>query len=204
MTNNRVSGLGVIDIAIGEEEPIIIDVLPTIDRVGALTAPPLNSFAQAQAQAQAHMQSQAQRRGRVSISEGINSRLRSVTERIRNNSKSRTKSPSIEAYVPSPYETVIPNMFARQQPDNSLARATSPYEVSPIVTSAAASEASLSLQNAIPPPPPPPPTAPYASVEQSESSAKSSQGYPHPREVRANMPSETLLSPGVYQPDNMF
>ncbi|KAG9680033.1 hypothetical protein KCU87_g206, partial [Aureobasidium melanogenum] len=205
MTNNRVSGLGVIDIAIGEEEPIIIDVLPTIDRVGALTAPPLNSFAQAQAQAQAHMQSQAQRRGRGSISEGINSRLRSVTERIRNNSKSRTKSPPIEAYAPSPYETVIPSMFARQLPDNSLARATSPYEASPIITSAAASEASLSLQNAIPPPPPPPPPpAPSAFVEQSEISAKASQGYPHPREVRANMPSETLLSPGVYQPDNMF
>jgi hypothetical protein len=205
MTNNRVSGLGVIDIAIGEEEPIIIDVLPTIGRVGALTAPPLNSFAQAQAQAQAHMQSQAQRRGRGSISEGINSRLRSVTERIRNNSKSRTKSPPIEAYAPSPYETVIPSMFARQQPDNTLARATSPYEASPIITSVAASEASLSLQNAIPPPPPPPPPpAPSAFVEQSEISAKASQGYPHPREVRANMPSETLLSPGVYQPDNMF
>ena len=203
MTDNRGSGLGVIDIAIGEEEPMIIDVLPTIDRAGALTAPPLNNFSQAQAQAQAHMQSQAQRRGRGSISEGINSRLRSVTERIRNNSKSRTKSPPIEAYAPSPYETVLPSMFARQQPDNILARATSPYEASPIITSAAASEASLSLQNAVPPPPPPPP-APSAFVEQSETSSKPSQGYPHPREVRANMPPETLLSSGVYQPDNMF
>lgn len=201
MTNNRGSGLGVIDIAIGEEEPMIIDVLPTIDRAGALTAPPLNNFAQAQAQA--HMHSQAQRRGRGSISEGINSRLRSVTERIRNNSKSRTKSPPIDAYAPSPYETVIPSMFSRQQSENSMGRATSPYEASPIIASAAASEASLSLQNAIPPPPPPPP-APSAFVEQSELSVKPSQGYPHPREVRANMPPETLLSPGVYQPDNMF
>ncbi|KAH0349359.1 hypothetical protein KCU81_g2980, partial [Aureobasidium melanogenum] len=203
MTTNRVSGLGVIDIAIGEEEPMVIDVLPTIDR--ALTAPPLNNYAQTQAQAQAHMQSQAQRRGRGSISEGIGSRLRSVTERIRNNSKSRTKSPPIETHVPSPYETVLPSMFSRQPPENSLARATSPYEASPIIASAAASEASLAMQNAIPPPPPPPPPpAPPAFVEQSEISAKSSQGYPHPREVRANMPPETLLSPGVYQPDNMF
>ncbi|KAK6007572.1 hypothetical protein QM012_004386 [Aureobasidium pullulans] len=201
MTDNRGSGLGVIDIAIGEEEPMIIDVLPTIDRAGALTAPPLNSFAQAQTQA--HTQPQAQRRGRGSISEGINSRLRSVTERIRNNSKSRTKSPPIEAHAPSPYETVLPNMFSRQQPDNSIARTTSPYEASPIMTSAAASEASLALQNTVPPPPPPPP-APSAIIDQSEISVKPSQGYPHPREVRANMAPETLLSPGVYQPDNMF
>lgn len=197
MANRRGSGLGVINIAIGEEEPIVIDVLPTIDRAGALTAPPLNNFAQAQAQANAQMQAQAQRRGRGSISEGINSRLRSVTERIRNNSKSRTKSPPIDAYAPSPYETVLPGMFSRQQPtpDLNTIRTKSPYEASPIVASAAASEASLSL---MPPPPPPPPPAPSASVEQS------TQGYPHPREVRANVPSETLLSPVVYQPDNMF
>jgi hypothetical protein len=196
MANRRGSGLGVINIAIGEEEPIVIDVLPTIDRAGALTAPPLNSYAQAQAQAHAQMQAQAQRRGRGSISEGINSRLRSVTERIRNNSKSRTKSPPIDAYAPSPYETVLPGIFSRQQslPENNAIRAKSPYDASPVVASAAASEASLSLM----PPPPPPPPAPPASIEQSN------QGYPHPREVRANKPSETLLSPVVYQPDNMF
>ncbi|KAI4844890.1 hypothetical protein E4T44_05933 [Aureobasidium sp. EXF-8845] len=194
MVNRRGSGLGVINIAIGEEEPIVIDVLPTIDRAGALTAPPLNQYAQAQAHAQ--MQAQAQRRGRGSISEGFNSRFRSVTERIRNNSKSRTKSPPIDAHAPSPYETVLPGMFSRQQslPDNNTNRANSPYEASPIVASAAASEASLSLM----PPPPPPPPAPPASIDQS------SQGYPHPREVRANTPSETLLSPAVYQSDNMF
>lgn len=195
MANRRGSGLGVINIAIGEEEPIVIDVLPTIDRAGALTAPPLNNYAQAQANAQ--MQAQAQRRGRGSISEGINSRLRSVTERIRNNSKSRTKSSPIDAYAPSPYETVLPGMFSKQQPvsDNNTTRTKSPYGASPVVASAAASEASLSL---MPPPPPPPPPAPSGSVEQS------GQAYPHPREVRANMPSETLLSPVVYQPDNMF
>jgi len=196
MTQRRGSGLGVINIAIGEEEPIVIDVLPTIDRAGALTAPPLNNPAQAQAQAQ--MQAHAQRRGRGSISEGFNSRLRSVTERIRNNSKSRTKSPPIDAYAPSPYETVLPGMFSRQSslPDSSMTRTKSPYEASPIVASAAASEASLALMP--PPPPPPPPAPPSASTEHP------SQGYPHPREVRANMPSETLLSPVVYQPDNMF
>jgi hypothetical protein len=194
MPNRRGSGLGVINIAIGEEEPIVIDVLPTIDRAGALTAPPLNQYAQAQAHAQ--MQAQAQRRGRGSISEGFNSRFRSVTERIRNNSKSRTKSPPIDAHAPSPYETVLPGMFSRQQSlsDNNTNRANSPYEASPIVASAAASEASLSLM----PPPPPPPPPPPASIDQS------SQGYPHPREVRANTPSDTLLSPVVYQSDNMF
>ncbi|KEQ70272.1 hypothetical protein M436DRAFT_15562, partial [Aureobasidium namibiae CBS 147.97] len=185
MTDRRGSGLGVINIAIGEEEPIVMDVLPTIDRAGALTAPPLNNFAQAQAQAHAQIQAQAQRRGRGSISEGFNSRLRSVTERIRNNSKSRAKSPPIDTYAPSPYETVLPGIFSRQQPtpDINTNRAKSPYEASPIVASAAASEASISL---MPPPPPPPPPAPPGSVEQS------GQTYPHPREVRANMPSETL------------
>ncbi|THZ33098.1 hypothetical protein D6C91_00117 [Aureobasidium pullulans] len=203
---NRGSGLGVINIAIGEEEPTVIDVLPTIDRAGALTAPPLNNFAQAQAQAQAQMQAQAQRRGRGSISEGINSRFRSVTERMRNNSKNRTKSPPIDAYAPSPYETVLPSMFSRQQsqPENILTRTRSPYETSSIAVSAAASDASLSLQNAMHPPPPPPPPAPGMPMEQYKNGGESINGYPHPREVRANIPTETLLSAGVYQPDNMF
>ncbi|THW42302.1 hypothetical protein D6D22_04987 [Aureobasidium pullulans] len=203
---NRGSGLGVINIAIGEEEPMVIDVLPTIDRAGALTAPPLNNFAQAQAQAQAQMQAQAQRRGRGSISEGINSRFRSVTERMRNNSKNRTKSPPIDAYAPSPYETVLPSMFSRQQsqPENILTRTRSPYETSSIAVSAAASDASLSLQNAMHPPPPPPPPAPGMPMEQYKNGGESINGYPHPREVRANIPTETLLSAGVYQPDNMF
>ncbi|TIA20293.1 hypothetical protein D6C81_04284 [Aureobasidium pullulans] len=202
----RGSGLGVINIAIGEEEPMVIDVLPTIDRAGALTAPPLNNFAQAQAQAQAQMQAQAQRRGRGSISEGINSRFRSVTERMRNNSKNRTKSPPIDAYAPSPYETVLPSMFSRQQsqPENILTRTRSPYETSSIAVSAAASDASLSLQNAMHPPPPPPPPAPGMPMEQYKNGGESINGYPHPREVRANIPTETLLSAGVYQPDNMF
>ncbi|KAI5199100.1 hypothetical protein E4T39_06434 [Aureobasidium subglaciale] len=200
MTRSRGSGLGVINIAIGEEEPMIIDVLPTIDRAGALTAPPLNNSAQGQ------MQVQAQRRGRGSISEGFNSRLRSVTERMRNNSKSRTKSPPIDAYAPSPYETVLPSMFSRHQPqtDNNMARTKSPYDTSSIAPSAAASEASLSLQNTMPPPPPPPPPAPGMSDERSDIADQFGQGYPHPREVKANIPSETLLSSGVYEPSNMF
>ncbi|THY17808.1 hypothetical protein D6D01_07414 [Aureobasidium pullulans] len=137
---NRGSGLGVINIAIGEEEPMVID------------------------------------------------------------------SPPIDAYAPSPYETVLPSMFSRQQsqPENSLARTRSPYETSSIAVSAAASEASLSLQNAMPPPPPPPPPAPGMPMEQYKDGGESINGYPHPREVRANIPTETLLSAGVYQPDNMF
>ncbi|KAI5256790.1 hypothetical protein E4T42_01481 [Aureobasidium subglaciale] len=201
MTSTRGSGLGVINIAIGEEEPMIIDVLPTIDRAGALTAPPLNNSAQGQ------LQVHAQRRGRGSISEGFNSRLRSVTERMRNNSKSRTKSPPIDSYATSPYETVLPSMFYRYQThtDNNPARTKSPYDTSSVAPSAAASEASLSLQNTMPPPPPPPPpTAPGVSEEQKDITDRSSQGYPHPREVKANIPAETLLSSGVYEPSNMF
>ncbi|THX41648.1 hypothetical protein D6D10_02543 [Aureobasidium pullulans] len=137
---NRGSGLGVINIAIGEEEPMVID------------------------------------------------------------------SPPIDAYAPSPYETVLPSMFSRQQsqPENILTRTRSPYETSSIAVSAAASEASLSLQNAMHPPPPPPPPAPGMPMEQYKNGGESINGYPHPREVRANIPTETLLSAGVYQPDNMF
>ncbi|THZ43714.1 hypothetical protein D6C90_04960 [Aureobasidium pullulans] len=137
---NRGSGLGVINIAIGEEEPMVIDSPPT------------------------------------------------------------------DAYAPSPYETVLPSMFSRQQsqPENILTRTRSPYETSSIAVSAAASEASLSLQNAMHPPPPPPPPAPGMPMEQYKNGGESINGYPHPREVRANIPTETLLSAGVYQPDNMF
>lgn len=205
------NGLGVINIAIGEEEPIVVDVLPTINRAGAVTAPPLNSAAQSQAHTHAQMQAHAQRRGRGSISEGINSRIRSVTERMRNTSKSRAKSPQVDAHAPSPYETVLPGMFSRQhtQPEGNPTRAKSPYETSSIATSAAASEASLSL---LPPPPPPPPPAPMMQAQNTlveqvippDSNNKTTQGYPHPREIRANVQSETLLSQGVYQPDNMI
>lgn len=219
MSNTGDGGSGMIDIAIGEEEPIVIDVMPTIERAGAMTAPPLNSIAQAQAQAQ--MQAQAQRRGRGSISEGINSKFRSVTERMRNTSKSRTKSPPVDAYAPSPYETVIPGMFPRHQPqiESQLAHVRSPYQISSAGASAAASEASLQYSLPPPPPPPPPPPAPPTSAVQTqnpfaeqvippESNSKPSnvqQLYSHPREARADLSSsETTLSQGVYQPNNMI
>jgi len=84
-----------------------------------------------------------QRRGRGSgsVSEGIGSRIRNVTERMRSTSRSRAKSPPVamETHRPSPYETKLPPFPAAMPAGvvgrrESLSRAKSPLEkaVSPV------------------------------------------------------------------------
>ncbi|KAJ9632427.1 hypothetical protein H2203_000832 [Taxawa tesnikishii (nom. ined.)] len=156
------NSLGVINIAIEEDAPMIIDVTPELPR--ATTASP-----------------SMHRRGRGSISNG--SHLRS-----------RAKSPPMESsgYKPSPYETVLPPMPRRE----SLSSSSRP------------------AQEAIPPPPPPPPEPPVGGPggplvervvppERSQNAMGGYGGYRHPKEIRANMPPETLQQ-GVYQPGGMI
>jgi hypothetical protein len=135
------------------------------------------------------------RRGHGSISESFGSRMRGVADRMRNHSRSRAKSPPmLEAttYVP-PYETVLPSSSASagHSRKKSIGRAKSPYE-----------QAMAEAREAMPPPPPPVPAPPSPGTENhlNELSVpprnKSSRepGYRHPKEVRANMPPNSLQS----------
>ena len=140
------------------------------------------------------------RRGRGSVSETFGSRFRGFGDRMRSSSRNRTKSP--QDLKPSPYETVLPPLPTQHQRRESLSRAKSPYEQA---------MAAQSSQDQIPPPPPPPPamppmpgmegkfqetTIPPSALPNSRS--PSAMGYRNPKEVRANMPPETLQQ-GVYQ-----
>lgn len=122
---------------------------------------------------------QSHRRGRGSVSENIGMTFKRVTERMRSTSRSRNKSPPIRADI-SPYESVPEFAFPR----NSSAR--SPIEGH-----------GQDYFGKFSPPPPPPPQP----MEQVVSPIENPQfaGYRHPKEVRANMPPETLQA-GVYQP----
>lgn len=193
------SNLGVINIAIEEDAPMVIDISGTPTHERATTSSPSNH-----------------RRGRGSVSEGIGSRLRNVTDRIRSRSGSRAMSPPMasDPYRPSqsPYESV-PHMPSRR--DSSLSRAKSPYESS-------ISSATTTSEMNMPPPPPPPPVpqqqqqqgrgtpafsemtiAPEGGSAPPSRSGSAFQGYRHPKEVRANMPPQ-VLQQGVYQPGNMI
>ena len=139
------------------------------------------------------------RRGRGSIGgtgEAFGSRgfIRGVTDRMRSTSRNRTKSP--QDYN-APYETVLPRVptVPAHHRRESFNRARSPLE----------------QENQIPPPPPPPPGPPLPGYETkiSETAIRpatslptsrtgSSTGYRNPKEIRANMPPETLQQ-GVYQ-----
>ncbi|KAF1975084.1 hypothetical protein BU23DRAFT_567059 [Bimuria novae-zelandiae CBS 107.79] len=124
---------------------------------------------------------QSHRRGRGSVSENIGMTFKRVTERMRSTSRSRNKSPPIRAEIP-PYESVPEFTMPRR------ASARSPIE----------GHGGDYFGKLFPPPPPPPPPQP---MEQVISPIENPQfaGYKHPKEVRANMPPETLQA-GVYQP----
>lgn len=139
-------------------------------------------------------------RGSGSVSETFGSRFRGVTGRMRSTSRSRAKSPPMpDAYKASPYETVLPPMPTQSHRRESISRAKSPYEQA------------MASQNAdmIPPPPPPPaPPAPGMEGKLYETtippanlpparSQSAMGGYRNPKEIRANMPPETLQQ-GVY------
>ncbi|PIA89513.1 hypothetical protein CB0940_07396 [Cercospora beticola] len=125
--------------------------------------------------------------------------MRGFGDRMRSSSKSRTKSPPMGG--PAPYETVLPPMpgYAGHMRRESFSqRAQSPYEQ--------AMAAQSQGQIPIPPPPPPAPMHGQDSSKLNEttippfalpSRSQSSSGYRHPKEIRANMPPDTLQQ-GVY------
>lgn len=127
--------------------------------------------------------------------------MRGFGDRMRSSSKSRAKSPPTVA-APAPYETVLPPMpgytgHVRHE-SFSQQRAQSPYEQ--------AMAAQNQGQIPIPPPPPPAPThGPESKLNETSippvmtlpSRSQSSTGYRNPKEIRANMPPETLQQ-GVY------
>ena len=141
------------------------------------------------------------RRGRGSVSESIGSRFRAYGDRMRSTSRSRAKSPPQDSNF-RPYETVLPPLPSHHRHD-SITRAKSPYE------QAMAAQSSASYDQ-IPPPPPPPPAPPIPGYETRlqettippsslpHSRSQSAMGYRNPKEIRANMPPETLQQ-GVYQ-----
>lgn len=125
------------------------------------------------------------RRGRGSVSDNIGAAFKRAADRMRSTSRSRNKSPpsTMRGAEVAPYESIPEFAFPRK---GSL---RSPMESTDALS-----------------PPPPPPPAPQP-MEQVVSPAEESQnlqnhqfpGYRHPREIRANMPPETLQQ-GVYRP----
>ncbi|KAI7016286.1 hypothetical protein KC316_g2055 [Hortaea werneckii] len=149
------------------------------------------------------------RRGRGSMSDSIGSRFKGVTERMRSQSRGthRAKSPPTldsAAYKHTPYETVLPPIPQSSRRESFGIRARSPYEQN---------LASADSDQHIPPPPPPPPHPPGPGLEaklqettippsslppsRGQSRNQSSNGYRNPKEIRANMPPDTLQQ-GVY------
>ncbi|TKA76883.1 hypothetical protein B0A55_03201 [Friedmanniomyces simplex] len=147
---------------------------------------------------------QRHRRGSGSVNETFGARFRGVTERMRSQSRSRAKSPPVpnggDAFnKAAPYETVLPPMPSQHARRESLSRAKSPYELA----------MSAGGQDQLMPPPPPPPPAPPAAMDMMftetaippsnlpSSRSGSTTGYRNPKEIRANMPPQTLQQ-GVY------
>ena len=127
---------------------------------------------------------QAHRRGRGSVSENIGSTFRRVTDRMRSTSRSgHISPPNGRSEMTSPYESVSDYSFSRH------ADARSPGDGGNID----------SYFNNIPPPPPPPPVRPWEQVVP-PTDDMSQSFYKNPKEIRANMPPDTL-QPGVYKPE---
>ena len=133
-------------------------------------------------------------RSRGSVSESFGSRIRGVTERMRSQSRSRgAKSPTNA--TPVPYESIPPPMpshLARRESLSAVNRANSPYE-----QAMAGTQEQLSV----------PPMSPASQEKLNETSmppsnlpsslSGSTNGYRNPKEIRANMPPETLQQ-GVF------
>ncbi|KAF2842229.1 hypothetical protein M501DRAFT_927118 [Patellaria atrata CBS 101060] len=149
------------------------------------------------------------RRGRGSVSDSIGGRLRSVTERMRSTSRSRSK-PSLDStHSPPAYETNLPPIPATPHVTTS----PSPYETDvglPATVYEPARRSPNYVPNsgdAIPPPPPPPPPPPANGIAPLMEQVippenKSFSGYRHPKEIRANMPPD-YIQQGV-QPGGMI
>ena len=164
---------------------------------------PSTTYPQPMERAQTAAPSSHRRQGST-VSESFGSRFRGIGDRMRSTSRSRVKSPPMEAqYKQAPYETVLPPMPSQPVRRESISRAKSPYEL-------AMDSQARSSQDQIPPPPPPPPGPPAPGMEGRiqettippsslpPSRSQSAAGYRNPKEIRANMPPQTLQQ-GVYQ-----
>ncbi|KAK4574558.1 hypothetical protein LTR86_001399 [Recurvomyces mirabilis] len=196
-SNNSASA--VIDIAIDNGSGAAYELPPML--LPSTTFQP-NSYPQSMERATTASPSM-HRRGPSSVGESIGSRFRAM----RSQSRSRAKVPPVAnetTFGQIPYETVLPPMpgpssigHGRRE---SISRAKSPYEL-------AMSAGGQDQQ--VPPPPPPAPMRPVPGMEGKiaettipptalpPSRTGSTTGYRHPKEIRANMPPETLQQ-GVY------
>jgi hypothetical protein len=122
------------------------------------------------------------RRGRGSVSENLGMTFKRVTERMRSTSRGpqRAKSPPMTRADISPYESVPEFSFPRGPGARSPPSDNNNND---------------SYFNQIPPPPPPPPQPMEQVIPPSEQPF-----YRNPKELRANMPPETLQA-GVYRGD---
>ncbi|CAO2650277.1 Nn.00g015690.m01.CDS01 [Neocucurbitaria sp. VM-36] len=111
----------------------------------------------------------AHRRGRGSVSENLGMTFKRVTERMRSTSRGPSRAKSPPIKEIAPYESVPEYSFPSGNQDSYF--------------------------NQIPPPPPPPPMP----MEQVIPPGDNQPYYKHPKEIRANMPPQTLQA-GVYQP----
>ncbi|KAJ4311724.1 hypothetical protein N0V94_007810 [Neodidymelliopsis sp. IMI 364377] len=129
----------------------------------------------------------AHRRGRGSVSENLGSTFRRVTDRMRSTSRSGHRSPpAMRGDGGAPYESVPDYSYPRS------ATTRSPGE---------GNNLDAYFSSLQPPPPPPPPVQPWEQVV-SPIDNHEQAFYKHPKEVRANMPPETLQA-GVYKPEDM-
>ncbi|KAK5730892.1 hypothetical protein LTR15_000830 [Elasticomyces elasticus] len=200
------SASDVINIAIDNTSAVVADASPMMLPSTAFTAmlPPTTYPAPMERATTASPSLQRHGRGSGSVSETFGSRFRGVTERMRSQSRSRAKSPPVpnggDPYnKAAPYETVLPPMPSQHVRRESISRAKSPYEQA----------MSAGGQDQQVPPPPPPPLAPPAAMDMMftettippsmlpQSRSGSTTGYRNPKEIRANMPPQTLQQ-GVY------
>ncbi|KAK4544982.1 hypothetical protein LTR36_003887 [Oleoguttula mirabilis] len=196
-------------ISIAIDNSAVVDVPATLSATTLPTLPtttfptlPATTFPTPMDRATTASPSMQRHRGRGSVSDTLGSRFRGVTERMRSQSRgaNRVKGPPMPDAYQAPYETVLPPVPSNHGRRESLSRAKSPYEL-------AMASGGQDQQIPIPPPPPfgPPAmgidgrfqetTIPPTNLPPSRS--QSSTGYRNPREIRANMPPETLQM-GVY------
>ncbi|KAK5115590.1 hypothetical protein LTR85_009761 [Meristemomyces frigidus] len=198
MINIAIDNSAVVDVP----ETLPSTTFPTLLPTSTYSTLPTTTFPAPMDRATTASPSMQRHRQRGSIDNSFGSRIRGVTDRMRSQSRgaNRVKSPPMPDVYQAPYETVLPPMPSHHGRRESFSRAKSPYEQA---------MASGGQDQQIPPPPPPPP-APFAMgldgrfkettippTNLPPSRSQSSTGYRNPREIRANMPPETLQQ-GVY------
>jgi hypothetical protein len=171
-------GSGVINIAIDEKSPT-----SAIEKQGSFLPQPMERASTA---SPTHHRRNMPSGG----GDSFGARIRGIGDRMRSNSKNRTKSPPLN-YAPSPYESVLPPFMPGHQRHESLPqkqRAQSPYEQA----MAAQIRDQFKINSAAP-------TSPSSDLRLNETSIPPSSlpgsrsgstvgGYRNPKDIRANMP----------------